>query len=65
MHLMSRLIRIQFGPCYLDFEIPTAHRGSGDRAGLENVIRLGNHAACLSYKKRMANIKFHKHETFD
>ena len=39
---MSTLIRIQFGPCYLDFEIQESCRGSGDVSRLQDVIRLGN-----------------------
>lgn len=41
-HLMSTLIRIQFSPRYLDFEILESCRGNGDRSRLQDVIRLGN-----------------------
>lgn len=50
-HLMSTLIRIQFSPLYLDFEIPESCRGSGDSSRLQDVIRLGNISDCLMPKK--------------
>lgn len=43
---MSTLIRIQFSPRYLDFEIPESCRGSGDGSQLQDVIRLGNLGDC-------------------
>lgn len=48
---MSTLIRIQFSPRYLDFEIPESCRGSGDSSQLQDVIRLGNLDDCSMPQK--------------
>lgn len=53
-HLMSTLIRIQFSPRYLDFEIPESCRASRDGSRLQDVIRLGNLGNCLMPQKTTA-----------
>lgn len=58
-HLMSTLIRIQFGLCYLDFKIVDFCRGSGDSSQLQHVIRLGNFWDCLIPQNKMTNSEMH------
>lgn len=51
---MSTLIRIQFSPRYLDFEIPESCRGSGDSSRLQDVMRLDNLDDCSMPQKAAA-----------